>query len=259
MSNTDNNITAGANDRLRSILVLVATPAVIVFNALAAAGYVNGVTPSAISDKYPTPITPAGYAFSIWSLIYVGLIAFSIYQLLPGNLARLRGIRLLYILSCLLNCTWIYVWHYDRIGVSFAVIFMLWVVLMLINATMKGHATTGDTWLVQAPFGLYFGWVTAATLVNFMVMLASMDVDLRSTGIRVLAVVFILLAAGAAILVRAKLANFFYPLAVAWALTAIAVKQSGTTSIVVAAAIGVVVCLITTGSVVTKLKDSTSE
>ena len=256
---TDNHQQAGSNDRLRSILVLVATLAVIAFNAIASAGYVNGITPAAVSARYPTPITPAGYAFSIWSLIYLGLLAFSIYQMLPANLARLRGIRLLYILSCLLNCTWIYVWHYDRIAVSLAVIVMLWAVLLMIVARIRGGVSTADTWILQATFGIYLGWVTAASLVNFMVMLAWLNIDMQSAPVRFLAVVLMLIAAAAAVIVRVRLANFFYPLAVAWALTAIAVKQSGMTSIVVAGAIGVVVCLITTGSVVTRLKDSTSE
>jgi hypothetical protein len=250
---------ANNNDRLRAILVLFATIGTIAFNTIASMGYVNGVSPAAISDKYPTPLTPAGYAFSIWSLIYLGLIAYSIYQLLPANLARLRGIRSLYIMSCVLNCAWIYVWHYERIGVSLAVILMLWAVLMLIIYNIRGHASTTDTWILQATFGIYAGWVTAASLVNFMVMLAWLDVDIGSRSILLLTLAFMLLASAAAVIVRLKLANFFYPLAIAWALTAIAIAHSGVTSIVVTAAVGVVVCLITTGTFVTKLKDATSE
>jgi hypothetical protein len=69
----------------------------------------------------------------------------------------------------------------------------------------------------------------------------------------------IVLAAVFAVLVRLKLRNFFYPLAVGWGVTAIAVKQSGNTTIVVAAALALVVCLITTGSFVVNLGDSRSE
>src|SRR5687768_10036642 len=200
----DTQAQANNNDRLRAALVLVATIGSIVFNALAAAGYVNDVTPAAISAKYPTPLTPAGYAFSIWSLIYLGLIAYSIYQLLPSNLARLRGIRSLYIMSCVLNCAWIYVWHYERIGVSLAVIVMLWAVLMLIIYNIRGHASTADTWILQATFGLYAGWVTAASLVNFMVMLAWLDVDMGSRSILLLTLAFMLMATAAAVVVRLK-------------------------------------------------------
>ena len=66
------------NDRIRSVLVMLATAGMIAFNALAATGYVNGITPREISDRYPTVLTPAGYAFSIWTLIYFGLAIFSV-------------------------------------------------------------------------------------------------------------------------------------------------------------------------------------
>ena len=64
-------------DKFRAALVLAATLGTIAFNWLAAVGRIGGVTPDEVSAKFPTPITPAGYAFSIWSLIYVGLLVFS--------------------------------------------------------------------------------------------------------------------------------------------------------------------------------------
>src|SRR4051794_35270801 len=109
-------------DRLRSILVMLATLVTIAFNALAAVGHINNVTPAEISARYPTVFTPAGYAFSIWSLIYLCLIAFSIYQVLPSKLERFRGVRTLYIASCVLNCAWIYFWHHGYIGLCVLII-----------------------------------------------------------------------------------------------------------------------------------------
>jgi hypothetical protein len=103
---------------------------------------------------------------------------------------------------------------------------------------------------------LYFGWVTAATLVNFTIMLKFLKVELSNSAETILAVAFVLLAAALAVLVRWKLTNYFYPLAVAWALTAIAVKQSGQTLVVVAAAIGVIACLIASLSFVMSLNSS---
>lgn len=243
-------------DRFRSFLVPVATIGVIAFNWLAAAGRINGVTPGEISDKYPTLITPAGYAFSIWSLIYVGLIAFSIYQLLPPNVARLRNIRSYYILSCALNCAWIYLWHHDQIAVAFVIIFLLAFSLLLINLYLRTIETAGEYWLVKAPFGIYFGWVTAATLVNFAILLVHWNVQLSPSAWTGLAVALILLAAALGILVRIRLTNYFYPLAVAWALAAIGVKQSGQTLVVSAAAVGVIACLIAALSFVVNLPSS---
>ncbi len=73
------------NDKIRQISVIAATIGMIIFNWLAATGILGGIDTGAVSDKYDTHITPAGYAFAIWSLIYLGMIAFSIYQALPSK------------------------------------------------------------------------------------------------------------------------------------------------------------------------------
>ena len=251
--------TGNSHDRMRAVLVIVATVGMIAYNVLAAAGLVNGVTPAIISDKYPTVLTPAGYAFSIWSLIYLGMAAFSVYQLLGANLGRFRSVRSLYIFSCLLNCGWIYFWHREQIGVCLAIIFALFaalIVLLILFDRMEAHSGSLFT---KAPFGIYAGWATAAAIGNFAIFLKYEDVELSISAWNVLGVLFILFAAALAVIVRLKLRNYFYPLAIAWALTAIAIKQGGNTAIVIGAACAVVICLITSGSVVTSLKDSTSE
>ncbi len=248
---------ANYQDRMRATLVIVATIAMIAFSGLASAGLVNGITPEVILNKYPTILTPAGYSFSIWSLIYLGMAAFSIFQFFPANFERFRRIRSLYILSCVLNCAWIYFFYFEQIGVCLAIILLLWATLLLIKIRLAGCATVAETWLMQAPLGLYFGWVTAVALVNVMVFLKYVDSPLATSNIP--GVGLILFAAACAVIVRWKLWNFFYPLAIAWALTGIAVKQSGNTAIVVSAALGVVVCLVTAGSFVVNLKDSTNE
>ncbi len=243
-------------DRMRAILIVAATIGVIAFNWLAATGRLGGVDTGEISDKYTTLVTPAGYAFAIWSLIYVGVVAFSVYQLLPANIARFRPLRSLYIFTCALNCVWLYFWHADQIVVCFVIIVALCITLFLINYHLRGPQSLADNWLVKAPFGIYFGWVTAAMTVNFAIMLKYLRVDLSVTTETILSVVLILAIAGAAVAIRVRLTNYFYPIAVAWALTAIAVKQSGRTAIVVAAAIGVVACLIAAMSFVMSLRSS---
>jgi len=245
-------------DLPRAILVLFATIATISYNALAALGLINGVTPATISERLPSIITPAGYAFSIWGLIYVWMLAFSVYQLLPVNGTRFRRLRTNYIISCLLNIGWIWCWHHGRITLCLGAIFGMAATLFMICQESKDVPSMRDKLLVKVPFGLYFGWITCAAFVNLMV-LVDLRVPIDSSLSITLGVFCIVLAAIAAFLVRWKLNNFIYPLAVAWALTAIAVKQGGNTAIVVAAAFGTVMSLVTSGSIVTSLKDSTSE
>ena len=243
---------------MRSFLVLAATIGVIIFNWLAATGRLAGTDTAAISAKYQTLVTPAGYAFSIWTLIYVGLVAFSVFQLLPANVARFRPVRSLYIFTCALNCAWLYFWQQEQIVVCFVIILTLAVALFAINFIIREPESMTDAWIAKGAFGLYFGWVTAAMLVNFAIMLKFLNALASPTTETILAVVLILVAAALGVLIRIRLTNYFYPLAVAWALTAIAVKQSGQTAVVVACAMGVIACLIATLSFVMSLNSSES-
>lgn len=245
-------------DRSRPILVILATIGVIAFNWLAAVGKVGGVTPDAISAKYPTVITPAGYAFSIWSLIYVGLIAFSLYQALPKNLERFRPVRTLYILSCVLNCAWIYFWHHEMAGVCLGVILLLAVTLLFINLRLRNSASYADYWAANVPFSIYFGWVTAASIINLVVVLGTVGIKVSGGEASWIGAIAVLTAAATGVLVRVKLTDYFFPLAIAWALTGIGVKQSGKTLVVSAAAVGLVACLIAACSFVMNLNSSIS-
>ena len=236
------NDSARSNDRLRSILVILATVATIGFSALAATGYLNGVTPAEISDRYPTVITPAGYAFSIWNLIYVGLLAFSVYQAIPKHLERFGRVRTLYIASCVLNCAWIYFWHHGYIGGCVVLIIALAILLTAITSMYKFAVSLTEALIVKGTFGLYAGWVTVASIVNIAVYLRSIGSTAAMS--EVVGTLAVIIATAAAVAVTWRLANYLYPVAVAWALTAIAINQSGKTAIVIACAGGVIMCLL---------------
>ncbi|MBA3633471.1 MAG: tryptophan-rich sensory protein [Acidobacteria bacterium] len=252
------NLTA---EKLKQFLVVIATVGVILINYFAAVGYINGVTPEIISDKYPTFITPAGYAFSIWSLIYLGLIGFSIYQALPSQTEnpRFKTIRTLFIANCAANYLWIYLWHYDSILAALAVMFVLLGTLVLINVKLRNTESMAETWLARIPFSLYFGWITVATILNFTVALVFLGVNTTESNSIILSSILIVGATILGILIRFQLAIFAYPLAIAWALTAIAVKQSGKTAIVVCAAFGVIALLVSALTAFLYINNSNNE
>lgn len=247
------------SERIKQFLVIIATVGVIFFNWLAASGRLGGMETGAISDKYPTLITPAGYAFAIWSLIYVGLIAFSVYQALPKNAGKFSDLRRIYILSCAANCAWLYFWHQEMLAVCVAVIFILLGTLAFINVKLKTTAALADFWLVKFPFGLYFGWVTTAAILNAAIALVYLKVQMSSSIAVFSGAALILTATILGVIIRFQLNNVFYPLAIAWALTAIAVKQSGQTLIVASAAVGVIVLLIAALSFLVNIKSSNNE
>jgi hypothetical protein len=236
---------------LKALLVLVATAGMIVFNWMAASGQIGKAPTGTISDKYPTKLTPADYAFSIWGLIYLGLIAFSIYQLLPSKASKFDKIRLLYIFSCMFNVLWLYTWGWENITVSFVVIIFLLISLALANIELTQTENSLDYWLVKFPFAIYFGWVTVATVVNATVALKSIGIEPTPLSDSTVASILIFVTAALAVFVCWKLRNYFYPLPIAWAVTAIAIKQSGSeTAIVVFSALAVIVCLLASMSFV---------
>lgn len=247
------------NEKIRQILVPIATLGVIFVNYLAGTGRINNVTPEVISDKYPTFITPAGYAFAIWSLIYLGMIGFSIYQLLPSQAdnPRFRAIRTVYILNCVANCAWIYLWHHEMIVAALGVIFLLLATLVYINIKLQNTETAAEAWLSKIPFSIYFGWVTVASILNATIALVYLGVTTSDFTAQILGAGLIIIAVILGILMRFKLNLTAYPLAVAWALTAIAVAHGGKTIIVVSSAIAVIILLLTALSAFLNAKNQT--
>lgn len=238
-------------EKLKPILVIIATIGVIAMNTIASMGYIGGITPNVISDKNPTFITPSGYAFTIWAWIYFGLIIFSIYQALPSKLEKFAKMRTFYLISCALNCMWIYFWHNEQITISLLVILTLLASLAFINLSLEKENNLFARFL----FGLYFGWVTAASIINATIALVYLNVRTSDqTGIW-LAAGLMVIATVIGVFLRHKLPNIAYPIAIAWAITAIAVKQSGKTPIVVIAGICVIALLISAFSFVVNAKN----
>ena len=237
-------------ERLLKISVVLSTAAVIFVNWLSTTGAIGGYAPNVVSDMFPTLITPAGYAFAIWGLIYLGVIAFSIYQIFAPESSENRNIRFAYIFTCAANCIWIFLWHNLLIFPALFAMFALLGFLEIINRQF----TAQSSYWVRAVFGVYFGWVTAASLVNLKIALLANGLTFPPSADIWISCGFITVAAVIGVLVNIKLNNAAYPLTIAWALTAIAVKQSTYKSIVFAATIGVVALLISALSFI--LRDS---
>ena len=105
--------------------VFGAVIAMVVVNALANALPVNGLTTGAVSDSYPIYFVPAGYVFSIWGVIYLGFVAFAIYQAMPAQRDNktLAAITPLFLISCVANVVWLLLWHYNQFPLT--LVFMI--------------------------------------------------------------------------------------------------------------------------------------
>ena len=94
--------------QILNVLALLVTLAV---NGLASAGLINGRSQAEISDGIPVLFTPAGFAFSIWGVIYLSLLGFVVYQAHPRRRGdeALQRIGYWFVASCALNTLWLVV------------------------------------------------------------------------------------------------------------------------------------------------------
>ncbi|MBC9936003.1 MULTISPECIES: tryptophan-rich sensory protein [unclassified Leucobacter] len=167
------------SDRVRQVVVFV-----LALLAVAAAGLGSGAfggTP--VQDAAggalaadATLIAPGTPAFSIWSVIYLGLLAYAVWQLAPAQAARLVQRRVGYLIaaSMLLNAAWLGAIQIGQLWLSVAIIVVLLVVLArtlsLLLRTPRGVTTrTGaivESVVLDGTVGLYLGWVTIASAAN---------------------------------------------------------------------------------------------
>lgn len=243
------SLIVSSSSLLKSMNVL-AFALTVVINALAGGTrLLGGKLTAEISDAYPTLITPAGYVFSIWGVIYILLGVFVVYQLLPSQREKNyhEKISWLFVLTCLLNITWLFLWQYEYLTISVVIMFMLLATLITIYLRLnigKSAAPLSDRLAVHLPFSVYLGWITIASIANVAVMLVSVRWDGFGISPETWAIMIIVIALLVTLLVVATRRDLAYGLVIIWALLGIAAKQSMYQNIVTIAEISAVIIVI---------------
>jgi len=222
----------------------------VVVNALANILPLNGKTTAEISDLYPTLFTPAGYVFSIWSVIYILLLIFVVFQALPKQREEpfLRKISYLFVLSSIANVSWLFLWHYEQILISLVPMFALLGTLIAIYLRLQigqSDVSLKEKLCVHLPFSVYLGWITVAPIANFAAALTAINWDgwgLGDVTWTVLVIIVAMVVTLAVIITRRDVA---FSLVIIWALIGIIVKQIENQSIVITAGISAVVITVT--------------
>jgi hypothetical protein len=236
-------------DIVRQVVNVIATLALVIMNVLANALPLNGQNTGEISDRFDVFFVPAGYVFSIWFVIYVGLIAFSIYQALPAQREnpRLRRVGYLYALSCAANIAWLFFWHYEYFW--WTLVAMVSLLLLLIGVYLRlrigrVRVPPAETWFVRVPFGIYLGWISVATIANFTQTLDWAGWDGWGVGEAWWAVIMIAVATLLTIIMSLSRGDVAFAAVIAWAFIGISVKQADTPLVSVTAAVLALVALL---------------
>jgi translocator protein len=224
---------------------VVAVVATIAINGLANALPLNGLTTGEISDRFDVYFVPAGYVFSIWGVIYLGLIAFALYQVLPGQRdnPRLERLGPWFVLSCVANIAWLFLWHYEIFPLTLVAMVALLVSLIGVYLRLgmgRDDVPTAEQWLVRLPFSIYLGWVSVATIANVTSLLDYLGWN--GWGISEIVWTIVMLVVGCVLttLVSLSRRDVAYALVIVWAFLGIAVKHRGTPAVSISAIVAAV-------------------
>lgn len=166
-----------------SILNLTSVILVIAVNYISQAISFNDTTIGEISARYVNLFTPASYAFAIWGIIFLALLAYGIFQVHRAFFSKkespfIEQTSYWFIIANSLNCCWVFAFVYDYTGLS--VLIMIGILLSLIKIILNTHMERWDAPIttiafVWWPICLYSGWISVATIANISAYLSKLN------------------------------------------------------------------------------------
>lgn len=224
---------------VRQWAVVLAALVNVGLNALAGAGLLFSTQTGAVSDAVPTAVTPAGWAFSIWTVIFVGVLVFAAWQARPSARgARYDAIGAPFVVANLLNGLWQIPWLTERFGIAAAVIVgilasLVWLYVRLDRMGLR----RAERWTLGVPASLFLAWVTVAVPLNLAVWFRTLGWDPAGTFWPIV-VVLAVAAVGSWLLARTG--DVAVALVFLWAYAAIYAAHPDRATLVIALALGAV-------------------
>ncbi|MHA6252979.1 TspO/MBR family protein [Oceanobacillus sp. CAU 1775] len=231
----------------------------IAFIVMIVMNYTVGMSGSSVGDaanNNETIIQPAGFAFSIWGLIYILLFVWMIYLFFSKKDKSPITARLKFwpILNFLLNGAWIIVFTQEWVLASVIIIAAL---LYTLAEIFTSISETGNHWFDRIPFSIYFAWVTVATIVNIFTLATANNVD-TILGMDELTwtIIILIVAALIGLAIGLFFKDWLYPLVLIWPFAGIYAESGDmyTTLDVTLAVISLALVVVAVSVIVNRLK-----
>ncbi|MDO7848322.1 hypothetical protein Q5H92_18285 [Hymenobacter sp. M29] len=181
----------------------------------------NGQTMGQVSAKYPTLLTPAGYAFSIWGLIFLGLVVYSVWQLLPAQqkLSLPDAVAKPLTLACLGTSAWVVLFAHEMILPSVGVMLLILIGVAVAYGRVRRRifAEAAPAW-VGVPFSLFLGWISVASVINLTIGIRQLGWQTAEGVSVVLTLSLLFIIVILALIMSRVFRDLVFPLVVAWAL-----------------------------------------
>ena len=220
------------NTKGYSILNLIGVIAVIFFNYYLNTGGINGNTMASLSSKYDSLFTPAGYAFSIWGIIFLAILVQAIFLVARSfqpekDQTPITQIGLGIFFTNMLNIAWLLAWLYEYTSIS--VVIMIILLITLLAVVVRTNMERWDAPLkiivfIWWPICLYSGWIAVATIANISAWLGKIGWTggiSETTWTTIMIIVATLL--GLFMIYKRNMREF--AMVIVWALIAIAVRH----------------------------------
>ncbi|MFW5801975.1 MAG: hypothetical protein ACOCVC_08060 [Spirochaeta sp.] len=253
------------NNLLLAVMLCIGFGVTLIINWAAVALPLFGRGTGEISDSLPNLFVPAGITFSVWSVIYLALTVFTVYQLVvvyrsPENPpAWWRTIAPWVLASHIANSLWIFAWHALLLELSVLIMVVLFVSLVRIATALQWSdriLLPAQFWAVSLPFSLYVGWITVALPANITGLLVSWDITDLAPGPMFWAALLACAAAGLAVIMIQRHGDAAYALVISWALLGIALARISTEEWLSgwAAGLSALVCIAALLEIITRVK-----
>jgi len=214
---------------------IIAVILTIIVNSLANVLPIGGKNTAELSDNIPNLFVPAGITFAIWGVIYVLIILFAIYlgrdffKKEKSTTPFLEKISYLFILSCIVNIVWIFLWHYEQVILSLLAMVVLFLSLLFMYLRLnigKEKVSLKEKLFIHVPISVYIGWITVATIANVTAVLVTLGWDGFGVSEEIWAILVIIVAAIITILMLINRKDYAYSAVIVWALIGIYLKRS---------------------------------
>lgn len=215
--------------RLAVILNILSFAAVLAVNYLAVFLPINNLTTREISDQFDVYFVPADYVFTIWSIIYIGLMAYVVFQALPHQRENqlMAKTDFWFLLSNVTNVLWLLSFHFQYFILSLLLMGLLIISIIKIYEIFeigKKEVSQYWKWLVEVPFGIYLGWVTIAVIANVTQVLDYYKWDGFGIAPEAWFVFTVVIAVVLSALMSIRRKAFEFTLVIVWAFVGMALK-----------------------------------
>ena len=230
--------------RIETIVLAVSFVVLVAANALGEIFKFGGVTAADVSNEVFAWFAPAGYVFSIWSVIYIGLAVWIVRLIKDegadqGFAGLPIGIEaVLFAVSCVLNIAWLALWHLKVFAATIPVIIALLVVVAILYLLTWQRS---ESPLDRIPPAIYASWLAVATVANIAHVATRAATADAGIAPALSTIILLLIFVGLAFAIRRVFNDYVFGIVVAWAGIGIGVRL-----VEVSPLVGVIAILIST-------------